>query len=110
VAPPVTCGIIDAAALRAERGAYKKHHIKGGDDETLSWWKTHEALFPNVALAAKYFLAIPATSVASERLFSKEGWAITKMRARLTGGNAECYTVLYDALKRARRQGNADHA
>jgi hypothetical protein len=28
VAPPVTCGIIDAAAVGAEWGAYKKHHIR----------------------------------------------------------------------------------
>jgi hAT family C-terminal dimerisation region len=89
---------------------YKRHHIKGGDEETLSWRKAHEALFPNVALAAKYFLEIPATSVASERLFSMAGRAITKIRSRCTGENAERYVFLNDALQRAPRQGNAERA
>jgi hAT family C-terminal dimerisation region len=57
-----------------------------------------EALYPNVALAAKCFLVIPATSVVSERLFSKAGRAITKVRARLTGENAERGIVLNAVL------------
>jgi hAT family C-terminal dimerisation region len=55
-------------------------------------------MYPNVALAAIYFLVIPATSVVSERLFSKAGRAITKVRARLTGENAERHIVLNAVL------------
>jgi hAT family C-terminal dimerisation region len=69
-----------------------------------------EALYPNVALAANYFLVIPATSVVSKYLFSKAGRAITKVRARLSGENAERRIVLNAVLYWTRRQGDVDHA
>jgi len=57
-----------------------------------------------VALGARYLLSIPASSVSSERLFSKAGRTISKSRARLTGPHAEQYIVLNDAAARAARE------
>ena len=37
----------------------------------LPWWKQKQGMYPTLAALAKKYLAIEATSVASERLFSK---------------------------------------
>ncbi len=52
-------------------------------DCPLQWWKKHENQFPTLSRLAKRYLAIPATSVKSERLFSDGGNTITKKRQRL---------------------------
>ena len=39
----------------------------------LTWWKTHAALYPDLALMARQYLSMPATSAACERLFNKAG-------------------------------------
>ena len=48
-----------------------------------SWFEENKKDFPNVYLLAKEYLIIPASSAASERLFSKAGNIITKKRNRL---------------------------
>jgi len=37
----------------------------------LLWWKKHATEFPTIARMARDYLAIPATSVSVERVFSK---------------------------------------
>ena len=44
---------------------------------------------------ARKYVAIPATSAASERLFSVAGNTITDKRSRLTDDNAENITFLH---------------
>jgi len=63
--------------------------------------------FPRVALGARYLLSIPATSVTSERVRSKAGRTVSKLRARLTDTNAEQYIVLHDVITRRRRMAMA---
>ena len=50
----------------------------------LQWWQSHTSTFPVVAEVARRMLSIPATSVASGRLFSKAGDVITKKRNQLS--------------------------
>lgn len=60
------------------------------DANPLEWWRSHQYLFPNLALAAREALALQATSVQSERLFSKIGLLYqNKLRNRLLGESAE---------------------
>lgn len=54
------------------------------DSEPLNWWKENEKNFPRIAVIAKQVLAVPATSVPSERIFSAAGLLVNKLRNRLS--------------------------
>ena len=49
----------------------------------LEWWVQYEHKFPKISKLAQTYLAIPATSVPSERTFSAAGLTVTKLRASL---------------------------
>lgn len=55
--------------------------------DPLNWWKLHSPLFPKLQDCAKKFLCIPATSVPSERLFSKAGELVSQKRSSLSDDN-----------------------
>ncbi|KAK3892773.1 hypothetical protein Pcinc_003361 [Petrolisthes cinctipes] len=50
------------------------------EGDPMTWWKDHSPLFPKLAEQAKKFLCIPATSVPSERLFSKAGTCFSETK------------------------------
>ena len=54
------------------------------DCEPLHWWRKNEHRFPQIALVARRVLAVPATSVPSERIFNAAGLLINKLRNRLS--------------------------
>lgn len=58
-------------------------------DNPLQFWKDHQAQFPRLSMLARKYLCCPATSVPSERLFSKAGEVISKRRASLSPQNAD---------------------
>lgn len=49
----------------------------------LEFWENHQKTFPELYLLAKKYLCVPATSVPSERLFSKAGYITNDRRSRL---------------------------
>lgn len=49
----------------------------------LEWWKKNEHTYPRLSVLAKKYLAIPASSVPSERVFSLAGNLVSKKRSRL---------------------------
>ena len=51
--------------------------------EPLMWWKLCASKFPRIAKVAKVFLAIPATSISSERTFSVAGLTVNSLRSSL---------------------------
>ncbi|MGH7239611.1 MAG: hAT family dimerization domain-containing protein [Candidatus Saccharimonadales bacterium] len=60
-----------------------------GEDEppttdVLTWWKNHEADFPILAILARRYLAIPASSASSERVFSRLKNIVTPKRERMS--------------------------
>jgi hypothetical protein len=55
----------------------------------LEWWKCNEYLYPRLAKVAKNILAIPASSVPSERVFSLAGNIVNKKRSRLNADNID---------------------
>ncbi|KAI3927198.1 hypothetical protein MKW92_013536 [Papaver armeniacum] len=51
--------------------------------DVLGWWKFYERKYPIVALMARDILAIPASSVASESVFSTSGRVVDKFRSSM---------------------------
>ncbi len=43
------------------------------NNDPLNWWHINEKRYSVLAVMAKYYLSIPATSSPSERVFSKAG-------------------------------------
>jgi len=68
------------------------------DVDALTWWSDNRAVFPNVASVAARYLAIPATSVMSERQFSAAGRLITKLRNRLEPDRVDTILFLYSNM------------
>lgn len=64
----------------------------------LSWWRTNKSKYPSVALVARAYLGIPATSVASERVFSKCGRVCSERRSLLSPQHIEQLVFLAQNL------------
>ena len=69
--------------------------MPNSDLPPLVWWSMHEAEFPNIAEVARTYLAIQATGVPSERLWSVSGNVMNKKAARLTNENFEAQVLLH---------------
>lgn len=75
--------------MRLEFSSYVIEQTINSRDDPLKWWRENHLRFPYVAVVARQLLGVPATSVASERAFSKAGDIITKKRNRLGPSKAE---------------------
>jgi len=64
----------------------------------LDWWRASHCRYPTVAKVARRLLAVPATSIASERLLSKAGNVITKKRNCLAPSKADAIVFLMENL------------
>lgn len=53
------------------------------DTDALNFWRTHEIVFPELALLAKKYLSVQASSAACERMFSIAGHIFSVKRRRL---------------------------
>ena len=53
----------------------------------LTWWKQNSSKYPNISSLARETLVVQATSVPSERLFSKAGELISSKRSSLKPKN-----------------------
>ena len=67
--------------------------------DSLQWWRAHQDQFPLLATLARQYLAIPATGVPSERIFSSAGLTVTKLRAGLDPSNVDKLLFLHKNLK-----------
>ena len=57
--------------------------------DPLVWWKDQRLVFPSLSILAAKFLATPATSVPSERVFSLAGYRVNKQRSSLAPENVD---------------------
>lgn len=70
--------------LQNEIEFYCKMEEICAEDSPLSWWKQNAGTFPLLALCAKKYLCISASSCASEWVFSISGTICNPKRVRLT--------------------------
>ena len=56
-------------------------------EDPLAWWKKNMSHFPTLARIAREYLAIPAMSTPSKRMFSASGYLSSQRRSRLSGEN-----------------------
>ena len=59
--------------VKEEVTSYTAEDCTSLDSDPLAWWRTNDHKYPHVAKLAKRYLAVPATSITSERLFSPKG-------------------------------------
>ena len=69
-----------------------------GDGDPLQWWKCHENDFPLLSQYARRYLAIPASSGPTERLFSKAGQIVTAKRVQLKPNKGNMLAFLAENL------------
>lgn len=69
------------------------------DDNPLTWWHAHEKEFPILAVLARSYFAIPASSVPCEQLFSVAGNTVTKNRNSLAPEAAQATLCLRSWLR-----------
>jgi len=57
------------------------------DIDIFRWWQDRSKQFPHLYELSVKYLYLPATSTASERIFSTVGYVLNQRRTRLTGEN-----------------------
>lgn len=67
--------------LRVYRKEKALHDTR--DADPFLWWRKRLQTYPLLAVVARKWLAVPASSAASERMFSAAGLTVTKDRSRL---------------------------
>lgn len=73
----------DAEKIEAELNSYLLCPEVDPDTDPLEWWRQHQPNFSRLSRLARKYLAIPATSAPSERVFSVGGGIVTCHRACL---------------------------
>ena len=63
--------------------------IHPGSGDPFLWWQARREIFPVLHEMCLRYLAIPGTSVPSERVFSRAGHILNKKRAALHPDNAD---------------------
>ena len=77
-----------------ECDSYWAEKTRARDGDPLKWWSVKQEAYPSIARLAKRLLCIPATSAASERVFSTTGNTITQLRNSLSGNTVESLIFL----------------
>jgi len=78
-----------AGGIPLELKQHLNRPVSDPDADPLVEWASLNKLYPHVYEVALEYLGILATSVPSERLFSRAGQLITKERNRLSGQHVE---------------------
>ena len=82
-----------SSAIIEIRQYLEEPHI-GHLEDPLAWWKARVNVYPCLSQMARKQLCMVATSVPSERVFSKSGQLISVRRSRLTAKNVQMIMFL----------------
>ena len=80
--------------IREEVASYRAADGIAVGGDPLAWWKVNDKKFPHIAMMARCYLAVPATSVPSERVFSTAGDIVTAKRSCLNPENVDILIFL----------------
>ena len=83
----------------SEVNQYFAEKVAVRDTNPLEWWKLNEFRFNTLAKVARSILCVPATSTASERLFSTAGLTVTNLRSCLKPENVDAFVFLNKNFK-----------
>ncbi|CAB1100752.1 unnamed protein product [Ectocarpus sp. CCAP 1310/34] len=86
------------AQMKSEVLRYRGVTSMNPDGNPLTWWDQHKATFPLLRELSHRILCVPASSAASERLFSKAGLTLTKQRSLLAGNRVAQLVTLRGAV------------
>lgn len=73
-----------------------------GTEQSFKWWSVNYTRFTDVSRVARQYLSIPASSVASERIFSAAGTVIGTRRSCLHPSNVEKLVFLNQNLRKSK--------
>jgi len=71
----------------------------------FEWWRNAASAYPLLAAVARKWLAVPASSAASERLFSSAGLTVSKKRTSLSSDRVSTLVFLKTAWPTLQRKG-----
>lgn len=83
-----------SSAASVEITRYFEEGLLPLENDPLKWWKENQFSYPRLFKIMKSLLSVPATSVPSERIFSKTGQIISDRRNKLTGDKVTKITFL----------------
>ena len=75
--------------VESELAKYKVEETMPLNPNPLLWWKANELKYPILSKSAKKYLCVPATSVASERVFSSARDIVSAQRSCLHGDHID---------------------
>jgi hypothetical protein len=87
------CGQVLQTRIAAEIKAYKGQRQIAGTADPLKHWRLKSRDYPLLSLVARKWLAVPASSAASERMFSSAGLTVSNKRTLL--GSERVSTLVF---------------
>ncbi|KAL3066044.1 hypothetical protein OYC64_016061 [Pagothenia borchgrevinki] len=81
---PVWGGLLHSSPDHNEVELYFNEPCIPPQENPLQWWRKNEGRYRKLSVLAKEYLAIPATSVPAERVFSTAGLIVNRLRTRLS--------------------------
>ncbi|KAJ8884656.1 hypothetical protein PR048_016514 [Dryococelus australis] len=83
---------------------YLERNNADDDVDPMLFWKVSGNDFPSLQICAKKFLSTPATSMPSERIFSKTGLAISERRSNIKPKNMDRLLVVSSTTAQLRQE------
>ena len=91
--------------IKSQVKLFKREEQLDKKKNPLKWWAEHEKTYDLIAPVARKWLAVPASSAASERLFSSAGLTVSDKRSRLTCDKIESLVFLKTAWPALQKMG-----
>ena len=99
----IVTGLEASDLKQTDLARYVAAAIPGLETNPQEWWRGNQLSHPHLSQLARRFLAVPATSVPSERMFSSAGSFASKHRTHLDADNLEREVLLHHFLNETNR-------